>query len=221
MRKLLLIMAIFSALIVTAQRQDFHTWWSVNIEGEMFNRIDYEISPEIRLFQNSTSLKSGLIDVDLSSPITKNIRIGGKYRFQSKYYYNNENYLANRFNVYGQFSYKIKRFRLKYRAMYQWEYFGLNTREYGDIPFQEHRHKLTVSYYRKRWALRPVIAGELFFLHKPDFVVRERKYRLSAGLSYRITESLNAGLHYKYQYEFFANNPWKIHILSTRIGISF
>lgn len=220
MRRFLLFSAILFALTVSAQRQDFQTWWTASLEGEIFNKLDFEISPQVRLFQNSSSLKSAIMDFELSYPLTKFFRVGGKYRFQNKYYYNELNYLANRFSAYGQLNYKIKRFRLRYRGMYQVEYVGLNTREYGDIPFHEHRHKFSVSYFKKKWDIRPVLATEFFFVRKPEFILSEKKYRLTAGASYKINKSFDVGLYYRFQHEFFANNPWDVHVISTKIGFS-
>ena len=193
------------------------TWTGVQVDGELFNLIDFEVSPEIRLSQNSTFFRSIHSDIDLSVPVTKFLRIGGQYRLQQKNYIQDYSYVVNRIGFYGKFDYKIKRLRMDYRTMYQWEYVGVNTREYGNIPYQEHRHKLAASYYRKRWDLRPKASIEFFFLHKPDFVLSEKKYRVSLGLSYKLSKDIDLGASYKFQNEFFEANPLTAHILALRL----
>ncbi len=220
MRIIILFIATLFSLSISAQREDFQTWWTATLDGKVFNKVDFEVSPQIRLYQNSSLLKSALLDLDFSYPVIKKLSVGAKYRFQNKFYLNDRNYLANRFSLYGQFEYKIKHVRLLYRAMYQIEYVGLNTREYGDVPYHEHRHKISASYYRKKWDLRPIIASELFFVRKPEFIISERRYRLTAGASYKINKKFKVGLYYRFQHEFFANNPWDRHILSTKLKFS-
>lgn len=203
---------------MSAQKQDFQSWWRFELNGEIHNLIDFEVSPEMRLTRNSSDFRSIHIDFDFSVPVSKFFRLGGQYRFQQKYYIQNYTYLVNRFGVYGKLDYKIHRLRLDYRALYQWEFIGMNTRELGYIPFQEHRHKLSASYYRKRWDLRPKVSCEFFFLHKPEFVLSTKKYRLSAGFSYKISKNLDWDISYKYQNEFFETNPLRAHIVAMRFN---
>jgi hypothetical protein len=200
-----------------AQRQDFQSWWQFEVSGELFNLIDFEVSPEMRFNNNSSSFRSMHSDFDLSVPISKYFRFGSNYRLQQKYLQNNS-YLINRFGTYGKLDYKVRRFRIDYRAMYQWEFVGVNTRELGQVPYQEHRHKLSASYYRKRWDLRPKISSEFFFLHKPDFILSSKKYRISMSLSYRINKNLDWDISYKYQNEFYETNPLQAHIVAMRFS---
>ncbi len=207
-----------SIALIQAQHKDFMTWTGVQVEGELFDLIDFEVSPEIRFTQNSTFFRSIHSDFDLSVPISKFLRLGGQYRVQQKNYMQDYSYLVNRLGIYGKLDYKIKRLRLDYRVLYQWEYVGINTREFGNIPYQEHRHKISARYYRKRWDLRPKASMEFFFLHKPDFVANEWKYRLSMGLSYKLTKDLDIDASYKLQNEFFETNPLTAHILALKLS---
>jgi hypothetical protein len=207
----------FCSGTLLGQRQDLQSWWRFELDGELFNLIDFELSPEMRFNRNSSNFRSMHADVDLSVPITKYFRLGGNYRLQKKLV-ENYSYLVNRFGTYGKLDYKIKRLRLDYRAMYQWEYVGVNTRELGQIPLQEHRHRISARYFRKRWDLRPKISCEFFFLHKPDFILSSKKYRISFGLSYRISKNLDWDISYKYQNEFYVNNPQESHIIAMRFS---
>lgn len=203
--------------IAKGQEEDFQSWWRFELDGELFDILDFEVSPEIRFIGNTSDFRSVHADIDLSAPLTKFFRLGSQYRLQEKYYKEGYSYTVNRLGLYGKFDYKIHRFRLDYRALYQWEYVGYNTREYGYIPYQEHRHKISASYYRKRWDLRPQVSCEFFFLHKPDFVLSKKKYRLSFGLSYKLSKDVDFDISYRFQNEFFETNPLQANIIALRM----
>ena len=73
---------LFGALSAHAQQQDFRTWTNLELEGEVFDLIDFSIAPELRMMSNSTQLDAVLAEVDLSAPITKFFRLGVEYRFK-------------------------------------------------------------------------------------------------------------------------------------------
>ncbi len=202
---------------VVAQKQDFRTWWAVEVEGEVFNLIDYSVSPEIRLWDNSSSFASVLAELDLSVPLTKFFRLGGMYRYQYARIRADRERFINRMGVYAEFDTKIDRLRLAYRAMYQQEYMNISTRELGDIPESQHRHKISFRYRGKGWDITPIVAAEMFFTINPGWMSYQQKLRLSAGAKYKIKKGINLGLAYKFQQEYFENNPLTSHIIKTSI----
>lgn len=217
MCKRILTLSLFVLLVTvsaTAQRQDFRTWWAAELRGELFNEIDYKLTPEVRFFDNSSRMSSYLFDVDASYPFLKYFRGGGQYRFEQ--IMTEEQYLGNRFGLYLRGGYKIDRFRLGYRGMYQWEFVGINTSEGGKIPDEYHRHKFSFAYYRKRWDLRPSVAVEYFVNRVPVRTSYERKARFTAALDYKINKEMSLGVSYKIQQEYFANNPMTAHIIATK-----
>lgn len=216
MLKRLLILSFLAITISSfAQREDFRTWWAAELRGELLNQVDFKVTPEVRFFDNSSRMSSFLTDLDVSTPFLDYFRAGGQYRFER---INTKNaYLGNRFGVYLKVRYKIDRFRLGYRAMYHWEFVGINTSENGNIPDEYHRHKFSLSYYRKRWDLRPAVSVEYFSNRIPVESAYEQKFRFSAGLDYKLNKKMNLSLSYKYQKEYFANNPLAANIIATKI----
>jgi hypothetical protein len=213
-RVIILLLSLI-ALGAYSQSEDFRTWWAAELRGELFNTVDYKLSPEVRFMDNSTRLSSVITDLDLSYPFFKYLRLGGQYRFE-KVQVKNE-YLINRFGIYLKARYKIDRFRLGYRAMYHWELIGVNTREIGEIPKEYHRHKFSLGYYKKKWDLRPQASIEYFFNRKPVESAYEQKLRLSAGLYYRINKKISLSVDYKYQKECFVNRPLTAYIIASKI----
>ncbi|MBA7542676.1 hypothetical protein ES705_35000 [subsurface metagenome] len=213
----LLFIFIVFPFVLHGQREDFRTWYNLQLEGELFNLIDFTITPELRLWDNSSRLESILGEVDLSSPLTKFFRLGGLYRYQVDYARKDINMHIHRLSLYGELDYRIERLRMAYRGMYQHEYINYNTSENGKIPETLHRHKVSFKYRRKGWDIIPVVAGEFFFTIKPERIDYEQKLRITAGFQYRLTKDININLHYKYQIEYFENNPLSAHIISTGI----
>ncbi|HBH50051.1 MAG TPA: hypothetical protein DDX98_15510 [Bacteroidales bacterium] len=214
-RIIILLLVTSFSIFSRAQDKDFRTWWGVQIEGELFDAIDYKVNPEVRYYQNSTKLITVLSDFDVSYPFLKYFRVGGQYRIEKLQV--REEYAINRFGIYLKTRYKIKRFRLQYRAMYHWEYRGINTREAGNIPDEYHRHRFMLKYYRKKWDLRPEIAIEYFVNPQQSASIYEQKLRLSAGLEYRFNKHFSLSVAYKYQEEYFVESPLNAYILATKL----
>jgi hypothetical protein len=212
---------ILCSIGIFAQRQDFQTWTSVSVKGEIFNALDFDVTPELRLGNNSSQVKTFLTDIELSYPVVKYVRIGTQYRFLIDNNLSGNETRVNRYSLFGRVDYDISLLRLSYRAVYEWEFEGYNTTEYGKIPIQEMRHKISAGYYKKIWALRPEISCEFFVPVKPEFLELNPKIRASAGLTYRFSKQLSLSVDYKYQREFRTSNPATIHILAGNLSFSF
>jgi len=84
------------------QQEDFRTWINVELEGELFNLIDFSVAPELRLWDNCTRLDGILGELDVSVPLTKFFRPGIYYRYEldrdRRDNFNN----TNRFGAYAE-----------------------------------------------------------------------------------------------------------------------
>lgn len=216
LKYLLFSLLAFCSIAVFSQPEDFRTWWAAELKGELLKTLDYKITPEIRFVDNSTHLSSLITDFDASTPFLKYFKVGGQYRFEKINI--KDEYTINRFGIYLKAGYKINRFKLAYRALYHWEYVGIHSREGGAMPYQYHRHKVSLGYDIKKWNLTPEISAEYFFNHKPTETVYEQKMRVSIGLDYEISKRLSVSMAYKYQEEFFVNRPLTAHIIATKIS---
>lgn len=213
----IVLLLLFLPLSLFSQRQDFRTWWAVELEGEVFDLIDYAFSPELRLWDNSTRFESILAELDASVPLTKFLRLGGMYRYQYERSRMNNDQFVNRMGIYAEFDTRIERLRLAYRGMYQREYANFKTSELGNIPESQHRHKISLRYRRKGWDLYPNLAVEMFYTINPGWISYQQKLRITTGLQYRLTKDINIGLSYRFQTEYFENNPLTSHIIKTSI----
>jgi len=203
--------------LTKAQKEDFRTWYNFELEGELFKLVDFTVSPELRLWDNSTQLESVLARTSLSAPITKFFRLGVRYRYQIDYVRKDYTRYIHRYGLWAEFDYRIERLRMAYRAIYQNEYTNFNRSEDGRIPESAHRHKISFKYRGKGWDITPLLAGEMFFILRPREINYQQKLRITAGFQYRITKDINVNLSYKYQQEYYENNPLTSHIISTGI----
>lgn len=200
-----------------SQEKDFRTWWALEAEGELFNLIDFSIAPELRLWDNSSRFESLLLETDISAPVTKFFRIGGTYRYQYQRVRLDREKNINRIGIYAEFDTKIERLRMEYRAMYQQEYTNISNTELGDVPESQHRHKVSFRYRGKGWDITPHFSVEMFFTINPAWISYQQKLRITAGAKYRLTKDINLGLAYKFQQEYYEDNPLTSHILQTVI----
>jgi hypothetical protein len=197
---------------LNGQVKDFRTWYSLGVEGELFNLVDFDVTPEVRFWDNSSRLGSFLTEADASVPVFGFLRFGLNYRYQAVFDRKKLVSELNRYGIYAELTQKVERFRFTYRALYHQEYQDFNTSELGKIPVVQHRHKFSVRYRNKDWKISPAVSGEWFFTLSPDWEASQEKLRLSAGIDYELTKMIELGISYKYQQEFYENNPITSHI---------
>lgn len=212
---LLLVCLPFGA---TGQTTVFRTWWAAELRGELFNLVDFAVTPELRFFDNSSRFESVQIELDASVPITKWFRLGGMYRHQTDVIRSDQPKYVNRFNGYAKFDTKVERLRMAYRIMYQQEYENMNISEEGKIPDIQHRHKVSFKYRPKGWDITPVLAGEMFFTVAPEWRKYQQKLRLTAGIEYRLTKKMDLGLAYKFQQEYYEDDPVTSNIIAVKFS---
>jgi hypothetical protein len=196
-----------------AQREDFRSWFSFELEGEVFDLIDFGITPELRLEDNSRRLGELLNELELSVPVTKFLRIGTAYRYAAELDKEEGQVNVHRFMVYGKLQEDFGPFEIDYRAKYQREYSAMYSSELGELPETCHRHRIGVDFEKKGWDITPGFSAEMFFMLRPYRESEQNKLRLTAELQYKITKDLDIKLAYKYQKEFLENNPMTSHIL--------
>jgi hypothetical protein len=206
-------------ITLCGQEKDFNTWLSLGLKGELFNRIDFVVTPELRLLDNSTRIEAALCELEVTVPLYKYFQFGVAYRAQLDVSDQDYTKRINRFGVFAGVDYKVKRFRIAYRAIYHQEYTNMNSSELGDIPEAQHRHKISLKYDKKKWQIKPYASAEMFFTLKPAWNNQQRKLRTTLGIQYIINKNLSASVAYKFQQEYFKNNPSIAHILS--IGLVY
>jgi hypothetical protein len=220
-KKLFILFAIvlFLPCKVRSQVTDFDTWVDLELKGKLFKLVDLDVNPELRLWNNSTQVDSWLCEIEASVPIVKYFQLGLAYRYQLDVTKPNYNQRVNRFGVFAGVSYKLKRLKIAYKAYYYQEYTNMNTSELGYVPQKQHRHKLSLKYNIKKSKFTPYAMAEMGFTFQPEWKNQERKFRGTIGLEYKIYKHLYVSVDYKYQQQFYNNNPKTDNILG--IGMEY
>lgn len=218
------IVLIFSLFIINfqlhCQESDFQTWVNIEVKGEILKKIDFSVAPEVRTFDNSSRIRTMICEIDLSVPLAEYFRVGIIYRPELDV---SDEYASkiNRYCAYGSAEYKLDRFKFSYRGIYQQEYKDYNTSENGHLPLAQHRHKIGIKYNIKNFKITPSAAAEMFFTLQPFDEKGQKKLRLSISADYNINKKLSCSVGYKFQREFYVNNPEFIHVLSLSLGYEF
>jgi hypothetical protein len=209
----LILLLAFSSYFIFGQESDFQTWYNIELNGRLFKKIDYSISPEIRAWDNSSRIETMYAEISLSVPIAKYFDLGVTYRPEldiSEVY----PHKINRFCIFGDASYKIKRFKVSYRGIYQQEYTDYNTSEEGYIPKIQHRHKMGLKFNPRKSDISPFVSSEAFITLKPLNDTEKWKLRTSFGFEYKINKNLNGSVAYKIERVYNTKNPLTNYIIS-------
>ena len=201
-----------------AQESDFRTWWGVELNAELFNLVDIQVNPELRLWDNSSRFETVVTQFEASVPVTKYLRFGAFYRLETESKIQDYVHYGNRFGEFGEAEYKIHRLKIAYRAICQQEYKDWHTSDQGYIPTIEHRHKVSFKYNIKGSKMDPFLAGEMFFTLMPEWQRNREKLRITGGVQYKISKHTDISLAYKYQKEFFENNPMTSSIVNITLS---
>ncbi|QQS50394.1 MAG: DUF2490 domain-containing protein [Bacteroidota bacterium] len=215
-RSLLVFVVLGFTFQVFAQEKDFRTWWSAEFSTELYDKVDISVVPEVRFIENSSMYAAFLTEVDASVPVTNYFRTGIKYRFEQ--IQSEEMYIGQRFSVFGRLRANPGKFTLDYRLVFQREYIGMQTRENGKEPDDMLRHRFSASYSKKKWKIEPEVSLEIFDQLGYGSLAYAEKLRASAGVNYKVNKKLSLSLDFKYQQEFYQNNPLQAYILSTSIS---
>jgi hypothetical protein len=217
----LAVLCLAGTMTVNGQEKDFAGWYSVAVNKELFGRVDFSLSPEIRTFDNHSRIDSWLIEGDASYKMLKYLKLGALYRYQVDVSDADEHVRNHRWGVYGKVTYRIKPIDFSYRCLFQQQYSNYHTSKNGEIPENVWRHKLQMKYDRKKHDWSPYVYAELFHTTAPERKEGREKLRLSGGLDYKLNKMFDLSAGYILQKEYGVNNPVTSHIISVGLAIDW
>lgn len=190
--------------VVTA---DFESWISAGVEVKLFKKWSFELSEEIRLRKNSTTIDQYFTNVGAQFEPLKFLEVGLGFRFMQS---NNEDgtYTPQyRFYADVAFKHKFKRFDFKYRLRYQFRNeIGPSTID-GDYFKNRFRLKATAAYNVKKIPLEPKLSVELFNQFEKYTLLEFDRLRFVASLSYDFKKYGKLTLFYGVEQEIFTAYP--------------
>lgn len=216
--KFFLTLCFFFPTLLFSQQKDFETWSSVELQYNISKKLRISLTDELRLKNNSTTIKKYFFDLCLSYKFNKYIKIAGNYRLIQR---NNIDYsTGHRFYADLSLKKEIKRFDLSYRTRYHSQYIDINSSEDGLTPENYLRNKISIKYDIKKKSLFPFASYELFYQVGNPGKNEFNKMRFTVGLEYKINEKNNFDLFYRIQPRFNVNNPLTSYILGINYCLS-
>jgi predicted porin len=161
--------------------EDFESWTSIGLRYDPTEKITLELQEQIRLNEDSSTLRQYFTQMNVSYDLTKSFQISGAYRWiTAKENKEDVSYdaKANRYHVGISYKHDVNRINFSYRLRYQNKSF--EDTNSPDNQFLRFRTK--VKYNIKNWKLDPIASAELF----NEVGGEPSKYRLTLATDYRI-----------------------------------
>ncbi len=212
---------IFISSITFSQEQDFEIWTGATVKSKFLKILEISVEEQFRFNNNATQISKYFTDLGLSYDITKNIEIGGFYRYiRFRQLDGNYNYW-HRFYTDLTIKKDIRRFQLTFRSRYQARYVDVVYRDLGYLQKNYSRNKLSIEYYHRKYPINFVIANEWYYQINRYEGSKFDKYRIEFGLDYVINQNNKVKASYTLQREINVANPLYTYILELGYAYSF
>ena len=206
MRKLLFILLLFSALFSSGQDDfhDFETWYRFKANTKL-DDFKFYVAPGIRLYENSTQLKTVFSDFSVSYKVHKFFKPKFNYRYALKSKYDIDMFSVHRFNLDLGSDIDFGKFNIDFRDRVQ---FDVDYRG-GDLT---NRTKLKVTYDMGE-GIKFYGATEAWF--DLGDVEPFSKYRFAFGFDVNIKKRNAVSIFYMRQASVTSKVPFKGNIIGV------
>jgi len=209
MKALLTGILIFLSVLLLAQNgyvDDAHIWTKFSIKKKLNNRFSIQLKNQDRITNNVSEFGRFKADLGLIYKLTANIRIkaGGALIERRK----PAGYYSPRYRWYlaAMLKKDIRRWKINYRHLFQWQYVDPFTSADGSIPYLYDRNKLSLEYECNKF-LSLYVAQELFLpLNDPKGKAFDQS-RSFLGLLYNLTKNQQLELFFLYKLQL-QNSDW-------------
>lgn len=203
---------------LTAQIDDFGTWWGIDVRKSFAKDFRVGVETEIRLNENSMSVRNFYVEPYFRyAPLnwlsfTFQYRLDSRYRRQDDYFY-----FRQRPTLDIGFEYKLKRFTFGYRnrTQLQWADFFDQDIFYPEVY---NRNQISIEYKLPNLPFYISTAGELWIPLQLNSNIDN--FRSTSTFSYKINNHHRIDVRFIYQTELNTNNPTRDYILSTKYILS-
>lgn len=219
-RYLYIIFLIFLPLLANSQEKDFGIWYGVSSELKMTDKLEIDLSANVRTFEKATKIEEAFLEGGLAYNFSKYLSIAGFYRLteniedNNSYYFRHKVFLDFKGNLpAGSFSFTG---RIRFQS-------GIKTYiedEEDKYPDYTARIKLKAVYKTPSFPVNPYIYVESFCPVFSDKTRTIEKYRLSAGMEYSVSKRHSLGAEYIFQRDYLPNIS-DISIISINYNFKF
>jgi len=208
----------FSAFTGVAQVSDFMVWQGLSIEKKLTKTNSFEVSQSLRINENATIPYKFLIETGWNHRFSKSLKTALVYRFIVKDAFENSQY-GHRFYADISLRKKINHWQFGWRIRMQSTYFATAS-DGGFLTENINRHKLSLTYKRKKLPVSPFAEYEFFVPLGlfPSVPVSENRYGI--GISYKINKHQNFSVRYRLMQPLTKNIPQNNYVLGIKWKIN-
>jgi hypothetical protein len=235
MQKLLYHTRLIALIVLTgitgsmvAQETDFGLWNTVDISKKWKNGLTLAFEEEYRLRNNLLTTDKFQSTVELGYKFNPFFSAGVSYTLINYYHPRNDEHAHNywefrhRFNVFAEGEYEWNRFTFSLRERLQTTYRILDTLSSAKInPKLILRSKVSLSYNIRGLPLEPYATVEWFNLLNGNVPFSNEKYRLAAGMKYKVNKKWSVKAGYLFAAETDEEDGEQGHILTLGLGYKF
>ncbi len=217
-----LVRTLFSSLFIgcflvnlSAQNSsDFGVWTGLGLNQKIVKNLDASFRGQVRLDGNANYFKSCFFNGALSYKFHKMVSVLAGYRFTIRPERNNHRaYLDVKLN------YRKKEWRTTFKLRLRGQYDTSN--DHTLTPSTTLRPRLYVGYKPKGKFIKRFtfyVTGEIFYEFIQSYSSLN-KYRVSAGLDFKLSKKIDVGLRYIFQNDLNIPAAVQDHILSIGLGV--
>ncbi|MGD0581657.1 MAG: DUF2490 domain-containing protein [Bacteroidales bacterium] len=199
---LALLAITFLGLSGFSQSTDFGIWYCLKGSLALTRYLDFNLEGDIRTFENNSKIDEGFGEAGLSLKAFRFLSTGLSYRLTSKIEKDDNYYLRHKLFVWLKGKADIGRVGLSCRLMYEHQVKTYINNENDEIPVNHLRIKPEVTYDIPKSRFEPVIYYEMFERLGETSEKRLDKYRISAGMAYKINKRNKIEISYIFQRDY-------------------
>ncbi|HVN57394.1 MAG TPA: DUF2490 domain-containing protein [Bacteroidales bacterium] len=188
-----------------AQSKDFGLWFSAGASVPITGYLDLKLEGDLRTYKDASKIHEKFAEAEMSLKVFTFLSAGVGYRLTSRIEDDNNYYLRHKFLADLKGKTNIRRVGLSCRLRYEYQKKTYINSENDLTPDNYLRVKLEASYNIRRSKIEPVIYYEPFYRIFESTSRPLEKYRLSAGLAYKLTRKQKISLSYIYQRDWVPN----------------
>jgi len=203
------------------QFKDFQTWWELELDKDLSNRLDLTGELEQRFRNNSTQYASTLITLGTSYDLLDFLSLGGGVR--TTFRMNPEQGMRTLYRIHADVvgSYALSGFDLSLRARFQYGFDEMLALSYFRLNSLVNRYRLKVADHIYGTKFDWFATVESWHGSNNESQWRTYAMRYSAGVRYSLNMRSRLMLRYILEDEFNVPRPLQLHVLVMGYSYSF
>lgn len=191
----LAIVVLLSTLNLSAQKNDFQTWTTIELKKKVTKKLSFELEEELRLCNNSTTFGQNNLTLSSTYALHKKLRLGLGYRYAYENEFDDGHSKSHRIMVNATLRHKMQTgILLTFRERFQTD-FSMGNRSKMFL-----RHRLQAAYKNSEFDWSPYLNVELTQALNNPVKNTIEKVRVFAGCEYDISYRLSANLAFGFQH---------------------